>query len=763
MNRIYMTFPTTNDLREYPWLKEAKPAALACKAENYIVTENIIIDKLTASNTSGEINNSIRPVIKSNASLIPFIEKHKTNKGNLDFKNISFGTYPLSYATEQFNITPSNCVKTGNKRTIIQKGEIAKYDEYIYEDRKFIFINNEPVEIKPLEWEYNEKTNSLICKQTLLDSAYNNSILLSYIYMNYYLFKELLENYEVDATNSIKLFKEKDGVSFAYPYDNYMEMDDNGNVVFHDVKSYNLTIPSEVKKVKRLANSSIVNGDNYNLNLDILIDGDNLKIGTQAFDFNYLGINASINSLTVHNATKDIEGYSFSCKNPIKNITIPCDFTLFSKLYLGGTSKNSKNLFESSNLTLTYKTEKELINFVNDINRFLNLIIKSNNKWAYRNLLSGFGNSSTRIDFTYKHNWYMFADGTSCMPSEKLLANKEILSILKVSYFTLKGPTISDELVQKLFPNFSVKKEFTDEVKKDDTKQIEEPKEDKPKLSKEAEHILDLAREILSIDYIGLDKDEVKRKVTLIVNKYNNELTVKNEGLSLSSNDTVYTCTVLCLEALKNTLYNNFEEKMNYYDILDLISDMIKKLNGEEIKLNYEILKDLDTLLNILKYSKDENTKNEIISYLESEKQNIIDYLCGKKEIDYNDINSFIKKFRLYLVPILTKVSVNVSKIDVLEQIKKYTLNKMNNNSKERVDSYIKMLLSQIDNIKKEILYLDPSYTFNGIDYSLFSSGKEIIDYLENLYKNYYKVYLDLNDKKIALENYENSKVPLNF
>ena len=154
------------------------------------------------------------------------------------------------------------------------------------------------------------------------------------------------------------------------------------------------------------------------------------------------------------------------------------------------------------------------------------------------------------------------------------------------------------------------------------------------------------------------------------------------------------------------------------------------------------------------------NITNEIISYLESEKQNIIDYLCDKKELDYNDINSFIRKFRVYLMPVLTKVSGNVSKIDVLDNIKKYTLNEMNNNSKERVDSCIKMLLSEIDKIKKEILLLDPSYTFNGIDYSSFSSGKEIIDYLENLYKKYYRIYLDLNDKKIKQEEYESNMIP---
>ncbi len=200
---------------------------------------------------------------------------------------------------------------------------------------------------------------------------------------------------------------------------------------------------------------------------------------------------------------------------------------------------------------------------------------------------------------------------------------------------------------------------------------------------------------------------------------------------------------------------------MEYYDILDLISSMIKKLNNEETDLNYEILKDLDTLNNILKYSKDEQTKNELISYLENERQSIIDYLCGKKEIDYKNIDEFVKKFRLYLVPILTRVSGDISKIDVMEQIKDYALDSMNDKTTENTNNYIKLILSEIDKIKKSIVELDSEYTFEELDYSSFKTGKEILDYLDKKYMEYYRVYLDLVENKVNEENYENSKVPL--
>ena len=40
---------------------------------------------------------------------------------------------------------------------------------------------------------------------------------------------------------------------------------------------------------------------------------------------------------------------------------------------------------------------------------------------------------------------------------------------------------------------------------------------------------------------------------------------------------------------------------------------------------------------------------------------------------------------------------------------------------------------------------------------------KEIIDYLNQKYIEYYRVYLDLMEDKVNEENYENSKVPLSY
>ena len=98
-----------------------------------------------------------------------------------------------------------------------------------------------------------------------------------------------------------------------------------------------------------------------------------------------------------------------------------------------------------------------------------------------------------------------------------------------------------------------------------------------------------------------------------------------------------------------------------------------------------------------------------------------------------------------------------------MRQIKDYAFNEMNDKTTENTNNYIKLILSEIDKIKKSIVELDSSYAFEDLDYSSFKTGKEILDYLDKKYMEYYRVYLDLMKNKANEENYENSKVPLNF
>ena len=495
--------------------------------------------------------------------------------------------------------------------------------------------------------------------------------------------------------------------------------------------------------LSELTKNSFITNPVFNIN----IKGDKKIVFADAFNFSSLGVNAKIKNLNIDgNNFKVLDRFLF-VNSPIENVSMHCDLNIFTSLYLCG-KHLVRNCLKGSNLTINYKNEKELIAFLNDIQRFINLFAKAVEK---RN----------GIDFTYKHTLYKY---DKYKENDYDLTSKFLISKIGLKNIKLVGPSINKEKITNILGDANIKYSFTD-IKEDNTKLLEDPKnnEEKPKLSKEAEHILDLAREILSIEYIGLDKENVRKNVDTIVIEYNNGLCKKETGLSLSTNNGVYTSAVIKLENLRDILYHNFEKNMDYYDILDLISNMIKKLNNEEVKIDYEILNDLDTLNTILKYSKDEQTKEEIITYLENEKQSIIDYLSNKSDIGYKNINEFIKKIRLFLVPILTKVSGNVSKIDVIEQIKDYALSEMNNKIENNSNGYINLILSEIDKIKKDILSLDSNYTFEDLDYFSFKNGKEIIDYLNQKYIEYYRVYLDFIEDKVNEENYENSKVPLGY
>ena len=700
----------------------------------------------------------IRPVINTN-NMESFIEK---NGISIKENEIILGSYPTTIIKDEMLISKlSNACKENkfnDKKYHISIGDkIIECNSFTLDGEDYVYIkeNGLYVKVTPLNWLYDKVSHCLVCKDIIAgfsiemnDRAFEK---YGYNFLNEYLLKDVLQDKITRLTEPVNLVNQKylDELQRIYfPFNSDFEVSNDGKLYFHDEREYNINIDESIKRIATnmlfyLTKNNFISNPVFNIN----IKGDEKIVFADAFNFSSLGVNAKIKNLNIDgNNFKVLDRFLF-VGSPIENVSMQCDLDIFTSLYLCG-KHLARNCLKGSNLTINYKNEKELIAFLHDIQRFINLFAKAVEK---RN----------GIDFTYKHvlyKPYFFEQKDYDINAQTLFSKMGLKSI------NLVGPSINKEKITNILGDSNIKYSFTD-IKEDNTKLLEDSKnnEEKPKLSKEAEHILDLAREILSIDYIGLDKESVRKNVDTIVIEYNNGLCKKETGLSLSTNNGVYTNAVIKLENLRDTLYHNFEKNMDYYDILDLISNMIKKLNDEEVKIEYEILNDLETLNTILKYSKDAQTKEEIITYLENEKQSIIDYLSNKSDIGYKNINEFIKKIRLFLVPILTKVSGNVSKIDVIEQIKDYALNEMNNKIEKNSNGYIKLILSEIDKIKQDILKIDNNYTFEDLDYSSFKTGKEIIDYLNQKYMEYYRVYLDLIENKVNEENYENSKVPLSY
>lgn len=683
----------------------------------------------------------IRTILKTDGLMSELIRQNATLISN---DEVVLGSYPTKIVADDTLIKSLKKLGFNDKVYNVPIGEdITSCQTVTFNDEDYIYIKGKDifVKINPLVWYYDEASNSLISKDVIC--AFYTSIGINdfqkygYNFLNEYLIRDIFKNNVISLTKPVNLIVEKDSSEMYLPYDYDIDIDSEGKLYSHDENEYNINIDEKIDLTSFNAlEYTFKNSYKHNPIFNITIKGNNKIAYSHALDFVSLGINARISNIVIDVNNLVVNHPVICAGSYIDNANIRCDLNQFATLYLSG-DVIGHNILKGSNLTINYTSETEVYAFLIDIKKLVNVLKKNALK-------------DKQIYFDYKKVVY---ECVSLKEEDYNFYDNNLFKQIGLATLTLNGPEINKEKVEKIIGNDeNIFYTFEDKTLK------EIPNDSS--LSKEATHILDLAKEIISIDYIGINKESVREKVDEIIDEYNNLYSKETKGLSLSTNSALYTNTVIKLENLRDTLYHNFEKNVDYYDLLDLIENMIKKLNDEEVELNYEILNDINTLNIILKYSEDNQTKEEIITYLESERKSITDYLCNKKEIDYKNINEFIKKFRLFLVPILAKVSGNVSKIDVMEQIKNYAINEMNNKSLENKNNYIRVILTEINKVKEDILKLDNSYTFEEIDFSSFNTGNEIIDYLDSLFIKYYRKYIELYDEMQKQNVYERNLIP---
>ena len=683
----------------------------------------------------------IRPILKTDGLMSELIRQNATLISN---DEVVLGSYPTKIVADDTLIKSLKKLGFNDKVYNVPIGEdITSCQTVTFNDEDYIYIKGKDifVKINPLVWYYDEASNSLISKDVIC--AFYTSIGINdfqkygYNFLNEYLIRDIFKNNVISLTKPVNLIVEKDSSEMYLPYDYDIDMDSEGKLYSHDENEYNINIDEKIDLTSFNAlEYTFKNSYKHNPIFNITIKGNNKIAYSHALDFVSLGINARISNIVIDVNNLVVNHPVICAGSYIDNANIRCDLNQFATLYLSG-DVIGHNILKGSNLTINYTSETEVYAFLIDIKKLVNVLKKNALK-------------DKQIYFDYKKVVY---ECVSLKEEDYNFYDNNLFKQIGLATLTLNGPEINKDKVEKIIGNdenifYTFEDKTSKEISNDSS------------LSKEATHILDLAKEIISIDYIGINKENVREKVDEIIDEYNNLYSKETKGLSLSTNSVLYTNTVIKLENLRDTLYHNFEKNVDYYDILDLISSLIKKLNDEEVELNYEILNDINTLNIILKFSEDNQTKIEIITYLESERKSITDYLCNKKEIDYKNINEFVKKFRLFLVPIIAKVSGNVSKIDVIEQIKNYALNEMNNKSLENKNNYIRVILTEISKVKEDILKLDSSYTFEDINYSCFNTGNEIIDYLDSLFIKYYGIYLRLYDEKQKQNVYKKNLIP---
>ena len=618
-----------------------------------------------------------------------------------------------------------------------------------------IFDGKDFYSLVPLEWRDNGKYF------TCLNTSYTRSTVISLLkkrffdislmneYLNDTILPKIFDVKDVDRINSYeaiyKIFNETlDEIELP----NYKRQIDisykSGKIVLEKPKTLiKIDIPENVKVIncpsKKLPAKENILYDIYFPstveNLQSIMTVYNGQINSIIFDKNFNG-KMKLRSLITN--------------KPINFLQIPCNIELMKSIINIGYSEFVYVFDKNSKLTLIYKNEKELLDF---LHYFILLDKKLDSKKSRKFIFDeSFDKYVPGIEFNFDNEIWEY-------PLYEF-KKKATLSDIDI---TLYGSELSHGVqnkIKRMLKNDNVHFviEKLDETKNQD--QTEEKKETN-KTTLIADDIVD---EILSIDYFGLDKNDVKNKINEILIKYNEDLANLKGGLSLQNEEGLYTELLVSLSNLKDNLYHNFEKNLVVYDMLDEVNILLSILNNEEVIINTSLEKDFYLLSNNILPFTNEKITNDLKSYLENEKHKLESYLLTNENRPYEDMDKFILSIRTYLNITLLSIRNYLNKEEILDVIKDYTNMQMKINYKEPIKNYLSIVLLEIDKIKNEIFDINPTNleVHNiidkiNIDYSNMESN-EIIKYVDSIlmeiYGLYYKIKFN-NISKLKKESYK--------
>lgn len=640
-----------------------------------------------------------------------------------------------------------------------KKTKVESTDEEKYEVRglpdDIIFDGKNFYSLVPLEWKDNGKGF------TCINTAYTRSTVMSLLkkrffdisvmndYLNDTILPKIFDVKDVDRIDSYEArCKVDNGILDKLELPAYArKMDikyENGKII---LERPTILIKINIPKTASQINCELVSKYTRNGFLYDIYIPDSVKQVDYLYDF----YSDKINSLIFD---KDFNGqvakHAFISSNLVNNLKIPCNIELMKSIinfsYEGFTYIFDKN----SKLTLIYKNEKELLDF---LHYFILLDKKLDSKKSRKFIFDeSFDKYVPGIEFKFDNEIWEYP-----------LRDFYKKTSLKDIDITLCGPEISKKVqnkIKKMLKNDNV--HFVIE-KLDETKE-QEHTEEKQKVNKTTLIADDIIDEILSIDYFGLDKNDVKNKVNEILIKYNEDLSNLKEGLSLQSEEGLYTELLIKLNLLKDNLYHNFEKNLVVFDMLDEVNILLSILNGEEVIINTSLEKDFYLLSNNILPFTNEKITNDLKSYLENEKNKLENYLLTNENRPYEDMDKFILSIRTYLNITLLSIRNYLNKEEILDVIRDYTNMQMKINYKEPIKNYLSIVLLEIDKIKNEIFDINPTNleVHNiidkiNIDYSNMESN-EIIKYVDSIlmeiYGLYYKIKFN-NISKLKKESYK--------
>ena len=640
-----------------------------------------------------------------------------------------------------------------NKKTEPTNEE--KYEVHDLPD-DIIFDGKDFYSLVPLEWTCNNGKYF-----TCLNTSYTRSTVISLLkkrffdislmneYLNDTILPKIFDVKDVDRINSYeaiyKIFNETlDEIELP----NYKRQIDisykSGKIVLEKPKTLiKIDIPENVKVIncpsKKLPAKENILYDIYFPstveNLQSIMTVYNGQINSIIFDKNFNG-KMKLRSLITN--------------KPINFLQIPCNIELMKSIINIGYSEFVYVFDKNSKLTLIYKNEKELLDF---LHYFILLDKKLDSKKSRKFIFDeSFDKYVPGIEFKFDNEIWEYP----------LYEFKKKVSLSDID-ITLYGSELSHGVqnkIKRMLKNDNV--HFVIE-KLNETKG-QEHTEEKQKVNKTTLIADDIIDEILSIDYFGLDKNDVKNKINEILIKYNKDLSNLKEGLSLQSEEGLYTELLVKLNLLKESLYQKFEKNLVVYDMLDEVNNLLSILNNEEIVINTSLENDFYSLSkNILPFVEEKIT-DDLRNYLENEKHKLENYLLTGENRPYEDMDKFILSIRTYLNITLLSIRNYLNKEEILDVIRDYTNMQMQINYKEPIKNYLSIVLLEIDKIKNEIFDINPTNlgVHNiidkiNIDYSNMESN-EIIKYVDSIlmeiYGLYYKIKFN-NISKLKKESYK--------
>lgn len=611
-----------------------------------------------------------------------------------------------------------------------------------------IFDGKDFYSLVPLEWTCNNGKYF-----TCLNTAYTRSTVMSLLkkrffdisvmndYLNDTILPEIFDVKDVDRIDSYEaIYKIFNETLERIELPNYIRKIDigykNGKIVLEKPKTLiKINVPEKIRIIKCSSDDLKFR---YHILYNIFIPKTVKYI--EEFLVNYVG---KINLLAFDkNFDGVIRKRSLISFSEINSLKIPCSEALFRSIISIGNRGFSYIFDKNSKLTLTYENENELFDF---FNYFVRLDEKLDNKNNRKIILNRYIKEYTLgIKFKFDNEiWeYPLTD-----------FNKE--ASLKDIDITLCGPELSKKVqnkIKRMLKNDNV--HFVIE-KLEETKNQDQT-EEKQETNKTTLIADDIIEEILSIDYFGLDKRDVKNKVNEILIKYNEDLANLKGGLSLQNEEGLYTNLLLKLNELKDNLYQKFEKNLVVYDMLDEVNILLSILNNEEVIINTSLEKDFYLLSNNILPFTNEKITNDLKSYLENEKHKLENYLLSNENRPYEDMDKFILSIRTYLNVTLLSIRNYLNREEILDVIKDYTNMQMKINYKEPIKNYLSIVLLEIDKIKNEIFDINPTNleVHNiidkiNIDYSNMESN-EIIKYVDSILMEIYGLYYKIKFNNIS-------------